>query len=84
MTRDESRFRTDPNPPISGQQVTITYVGPATEIEYQVDDKDPVKLKPDKNGKIKIDSLPAGRELALSDNLGLPGYLLVRIVEAIK
>jgi hypothetical protein len=79
--RDGSRFKIDPDPPVAGKDVDVTYVGPASEVEYQVDGHDPVKVTPDKDGKFRIKSLRSGKELMLSDNLGLPGYLHRNIVE---
>jgi hypothetical protein len=76
----DSRFRVQPNPPVAGQPVEVTYIGPATEVEYQVDAGNPRKVKPDKDGKFTIASVPSGDELILSDNLGLPGYLHTNIV----
>lgn len=70
-----SRFRVRPDPPVEGQAVEVTYVGPAEEVEYQVDDGPAVRVRPDQNGKFRIDPLPPGDELMLSDNLGIPGYL---------
>ena len=77
-----SRFRVEPTPPQAGSPAVVTYVGPATEVEYQVDGKEPVRVTPDKDGKFTIDPVPTGDELMLSDNLGLPGYLHTDIVEA--
>ncbi|MHC5062505.1 MAG: hypothetical protein ACYTG5_00865 [Planctomycetota bacterium] len=76
-----SRFRIKPNPPQVGQSLEITYIGPATEIEIQIDDRDPVRLRPDENGRIRVEPLPAGEEFVLSDNQGLPGYLYSPMVE---
>ncbi len=70
-----SRFRIDPDPPVAGNKVTVTYVGPATEVEWQVDANSSEKVTPDKDGKFCIDPMPHGTELSLTDNLGLPGYL---------
>jgi hypothetical protein len=75
-----SRFRVDPDPPVAGQSVSVTYIGPATEVEWQVDGGAPTRVQPDRDGKLRIDPLPSGTELMLSDNLGLPGYLHRRIV----
>ena len=75
-----SRFRIRPDPPIAGKPVEVTYIGPATEVEYQVDGGTPIKVKPDKDGKFSIDPVPSGDELVLSDKLGLPGYLHKDIV----
>ena len=72
---DNSRFKVNPDPPEAGETLEITYVGPATEIEYQVDGQDPITVTPNDNGKVTIDPLPSGQDLYLSDNLGLPGYL---------
>lgn len=74
-----SRFRIRPNPPIAGKDAEITYIGPASEIEYQVDDRPPVKVKPDENGKFKI-KVPSGDEIMFDDRLGLPGYLHCEIL----
>ncbi len=78
--RAGSRFRIRPNPPVAGKPAEVTYIGPAKEVEYQVDDGEPIKVKPDKDGKFTIASVPSGDELVLSDNLGLPGYLHKNIV----
>jgi hypothetical protein len=78
---DSSRFRIDPDPPIEGKPLQITYVGPATEIEIQVDNNPPTKVKPDKNGKYLLNPMPTGHELMLSDRLGLPGYLYRKIIK---
>ena len=77
-----SRFRIQPDPPQSGKPVVVTYIGPASEVEYQVDDGEPVRVKPDENGKFTIDPLPTGEELMLTDNLGQPGYLHANITSA--
>lgn len=77
---DGSRFRIDPDPPVAGQAVTVTYIGPATEVEWQVDGGAANRARPDQDGKFRIDPLPSGTELMLSDNLGLPGYLHRQIV----
>lgn len=79
-----SRFRIVPDPPIAGQPLEIVYVGPASEIEVQVDAQNPLRLTPDQDGKVRIPSLASGQELALSDNLGLPGYLHARILDALR
>ena len=73
--REGSRFRVEPDPPVAGKPLDVTYIGPARDVEWQVDGSDPVKATPDKDGKLRIDPVPAGKELMLSDNLGLPGYL---------
>ena len=70
-----SRFKVKPNPPVAGKPLEVTYIGPAKEVEYQVDGGTAVKVKPDKDGKFTISSVPSADELILSDNLGLPGYL---------
>lgn len=75
-----SRFKIEPNPPVAGERATVTYVGPAREVEWQVDGQDPVSVKPNDNGKFVIDPVPDGIELWLSDNLGLPGHLHSNIV----
>ncbi len=80
LFRQGSRFRIRPNPPVAGKPAEVTYIGPAKEIEYQVDGGEPIKVKPDKDGKFRIDPIPGGDELVLSDNLGLPGYLHKDIV----
>ncbi len=69
-----SRFKIDPDPPEAGQTAEVTYIGPATEVEWQVDGQDPVEVTPDENGKFTID-VPSGTDLWLSDNQGLPGFL---------
>lgn len=76
-----SRFRIDPDPPVAGQPAEVTYLGPAREVEWQVDDGSPQQVRPDANGKFQLDPVPHGRSLMLSDNLGLPGYLQRRIHE---
>ena len=76
-----SRFRIQPDPPEAGKPVVVTYIGPALVVEYQVDDEPAVRVKPDANGKFKIDPLPSGNELMLTDNLGQPGYLHANIVQ---
>jgi hypothetical protein len=76
-----SRFKLNPDPPAAGQAVEVTYIGPATQVEYQVDGQNPVPATPDENGKFVIDPCPSGMDLYLSDNLGLPGYLHSNIVE---
>ncbi|MHC4079550.1 MAG: hypothetical protein ACYTGW_10210 [Planctomycetota bacterium] len=78
-----SRFRIQPNPPVAGKKLEVTYIGPADVVEYQVDDETSVRVTPDANGKFTIDPLPAGDELMLTDNLGQPGYLHAEIVQAI-
>ena len=84
IPRRGSRFKIDPNPPVAGKPATVTYIGSAKSVEYQADDGKPVRVTPDENGKFVIDPVPSGDELALSDNLGLPGYLLVEIVNPVK
>jgi len=79
VTGDRSRFRIEPNPPISGKPAEITYVGPATEVEWQVDSGKPIKVKPGKDGKFTIPSVPSGDSLMLTDNRGIPGYLHAKI-----
>jgi len=69
------RFKIQPDPPQAGESCEVTYIGPATKVEYQVDGADPVTVTPDANGKFKIDPVPDGDDLWLSDNRGLPGYL---------
>jgi hypothetical protein len=76
-----SRFKIVPDPPFAGQPAEVVYIGPAIEVEYQIDGQLPVRVTPDKDGKFRIDPVPRGKELALSDNLGLPGYLLTDILE---
>ena len=75
-----SRFKVDPDPPVAGKPLEVTYVGPATVVEYQVDGHKSVKVKLDKNGKFRIASLPAGDEIMISDNRGLPGYLHKKVI----
>lgn len=72
---ERSRFKVDPDPPEAGESLEITYVGPATNIDYQIDGQDPVTLSPNDSGKVTIDPLPAGGSLYLTDNLGMPGFL---------
>jgi hypothetical protein len=69
------RFKIEPDPPQAGQKLEVTYIGPADEVEWQVDGQDPVAVTPDDNGKFTIDPVPDGDDLWLSDNRGLPGYL---------
>ena len=78
--RGPSRFKVQPDPPVAGQPVEVTYSGPAKFVEYQVDGQPAVRVRPDADGKFRIDPLPAGDELMFSDNLGLPGYLYREIV----
>ncbi len=75
-----SRFQVVPDPPVAGKPLEVIYVGPATEVEFQVDGHKPIKVKPDKNGRFKIASVPSGDEIMFSDNRGLPGYLHKKIV----
>ena len=72
---DGSRFQVNPDPPTAGEALEITYVGPAGDVEYQVDGGGSVTVTPDDHGQFTIDPLPSGSELFLSDNLGIPGYL---------
>lgn len=81
-TNEGSRFRVQPDPPEAGQPLVVTYLGPAREVEYQIDGQPPIRLRPDRNGRFRIEVLPRGRSLMLSDNLGLPGYLQRRIFES--
>ena len=53
---DYSRFKVNPDPPEAGETLEITYVGPATEIEYQVDGQDPVTVTPNESAAT-IDAL---------------------------
>ncbi|MEM7204287.1 MAG: hypothetical protein AAF628_28770 [Planctomycetota bacterium] len=75
-----SRFKIEPDPPLSGAALDVTYIGPAGEVEYQVDGDDPVKVTPDSDGKFRIESV-GGDEIAFSDNRGLPGFLFRRVLE---
>ena len=77
---DPSRFRISPRPPVAGRPLEVTYIGPATAVTWQVDSGAPNVVKPDKNGKFKIASVPIGKEIVFSDRLGLPGYLYAEIV----
>ena len=54
---------------------TVRQVNREIQIDWHVDDGDPVKVEPDEDGCFWIDPVPKGDELVLSDNLGLPGYL---------
>ena len=76
-----SRFRIDPNPPVAGRSLSVTYIGPADEVEYQIDDGTAVRIRPDENGRFLIDRVPTGDEIMFSDRLGVPGYLHSDIVE---
>lgn len=76
-----SRFRVVPDPPIAGEPLEVTYVGPAAEVEYQIDGSPAVKVRPDADGRFRIDPVPAGGEIMFSDNRGLPGYLHRDIVQ---
>lgn len=80
--RGPSRFRIDPNPPTAGGSVEVTYIGPSTEITWQVDDGDPTRVRPGADGKFRIDPVPSGDDLMISDGRGGPGYLFAEIVEA--
>ena len=71
----DSRFQINPDPPIQGQSLEVTYLGPAADIEYQVDDGSAVTVTPDADGTFTIDSVPLGGEIAFSDNRGHPGFL---------
>ena len=73
--RTTSRFQLNPDPPIEGESLEVTYIGPASEVEYQVDGDTPVTATPDGDGTFTIDSVPVGQEIVFSDNRGLPGYL---------
>lgn len=85
MRADEgSRFRVVPDPPVAGQPVQVTYLGPAREVEWQVDGQPAVRVRPDANGNFQIDPVPSGRSLMLSDNLGLPGYWQGRIQDTFR
>ena len=79
-----SRFRIQPDPPVAGRSLEVTYIGPAQEVEWQVDAGSPQRVTPDANGKFVLDPVPSGRSLMLSDNLGLPGYLQGRIQETVR
>ncbi len=72
---DGSRFSIEPDPPVAGETATVTYVGPADSVEWQVDGEDGVSVDPDKDGNFVIDPVPSGGELVLSDQQGAPGYL---------
>ncbi|MBK8974418.1 MAG: hypothetical protein IPM29_00685 [Planctomycetes bacterium] len=76
-----SRFRIQPDPPVAGQPLTVTYVGPAREVEWQVDGGAAHRVQPDANGRFRIDPVPTGDEIMFSDNLGVPGYLHREILE---
>ncbi|GEM_PF-3294603 len=75
-----SRFRIEPDPPVAGKPLKVFYLGPATTVEWQVDGKDPIRVKPNTDGGFTIPSVPPGTEIMFSDLLGLPGYLHRRIV----
>jgi hypothetical protein len=79
-----SRFRIVPNPPAVGQACEVTYVGPAAEVSWQVDDGAPVRVRPGRDGKFRIDPVPQGSELMLSDGRGVPGYLYTEIVSLVR
>ena len=79
-TQGGGRFRIQPDPPVAGQPADVTYIGPAAEVEWQVDGQPPVRVTPDANGRFRINPVPSGTDLMLSDNLGLPGFLSRRIV----
>lgn len=70
-----SRFRVIPDPPVAGNPADVVYVGPASEVVYQVDGGQEVRVTPDKNGRFRIKSVPSGDELMFDDRLGFPGYL---------
>lgn len=74
------RFQLVPDPPQAGRPATVVYVGPATEIEWQIDGGPPTRVRPGPNGEFRI-SIPHGSILTLSDNLGLAGYLFRPIVD---
>ena len=75
-----SRFRIRPDPPVAGKTLEVTYIGPASEVEVQVDGKKPVKYRPDANGRFEIAAVPGGDELMFSDRQGLRGYLHRKIL----
>lgn len=75
-----ARFRLKPDPPVAGKPLEVQYLGPATEIEIQIDGGKPKKKKPDKDGRLVIDPLPAGGEIMITDRLGLEGYLHRKII----
>jgi hypothetical protein len=79
-TGSASRFRIEPDPPIEGGALQVTYIGPASEVEYQVDGSTPVQATPDANGEFRIDSVPVGAEIGFTDNRGMPGFLHREIV----
>lgn len=81
MTPTGGRFKIEPDPPQAGESVEVTYIGPAGEVEWQVDGNDPVTATPDANGKFTIDPVPDGADLWLSDNRGLPGYMHREIIQ---
>ena len=58
----------------------MTYVGSAQEVEYQVDGGKPVKVKPDKDGRFVIETVPAGKEIMITDRQGIEGYAHRKIV----
>jgi len=70
-----SRFRIQPDPPVAGKPAEVTYVGPATEVEWQADDGTPVRVKPGKDGRFTIPKVPSADSLMFTDHRGLPGYL---------
>ncbi|MCA8970888.1 MAG: hypothetical protein KDC95_13925 [Planctomycetes bacterium] len=69
------RFKLDPDPPIAGKPLEITYVGRARVIMMQIDDRPEQRLKPDEQGRITISSVGSGDEFMLSDRDGLDGYV---------
>jgi hypothetical protein len=82
MTR--SHFKIDPNPPVAGQPVQVTYEGPSTEVAWQVDGMPPKTVSVPPKTFI-IPKLPAGRELCLSDGEGGPmGYLCALIDDILR
>mgnify|MGYP001171438508 CR=1 FL=1 len=73
------RFKLDPDPPVAGKPIEITYVGPAKVVVLQIDDQPERRLVPDEGGKIVIDRVSSGDEFMLSDRSGLEGYVHRRI-----
>lgn len=73
------RFKIDPDPPVAGKPLKITYIGPASTILVQIDSRQAVRLKPDDEGRVSISRLASGDELMLSDQDSIEGYLHRRI-----
>jgi hypothetical protein len=66
-------FKIIPDPPVAGQPVEIQYSGTDSQIAWQVDGGDLIKVNVPANKKIRIDPLPSGLVLIVVGGVGEGG-----------